>query len=171
MWTDAIRLIVNDILPALKYGVSCSLKIPYVFVAEGIWTLHTMFTLPFLSPDLKVRFVEQANRQRKDHFEWDPTSQNKEKPWSKDVYSSSEPFVAHLTPKWFLSGVNAVMSCQTAGCCKPFATDFAPKWFLSCVSAVVSGQMAGIGKLFVTHLTHKRWLASGVEQTVQDRTG
>ena len=25
-----------DILPALKYGVSCSLKIPYVFVAEGI---------------------------------------------------------------------------------------------------------------------------------------
>ena len=46
----------------------------------NILTLHTMFTLPFLSPDLKARFVEQANRQRKDHFEWDPTSQNKEKP-------------------------------------------------------------------------------------------
>ncbi len=47
---------------------------------DNILTLHTMFTLPFLSPNLKARFVEQANRQRKDHFEWDPTSQNPKPP-------------------------------------------------------------------------------------------
>ena len=45
---------------------------------DNILTLHTMFTLPFLSSNLKKRFVEAAKRQREDHFEWDPTSQNKE---------------------------------------------------------------------------------------------
>ncbi len=47
-----------------QYGDAQSRKL-----FANILTLHTMFTLPFLPPNLKVRFVEEAKRQRSRHFD------------------------------------------------------------------------------------------------------
>ncbi len=79
--------------------------------------------------------------------------------------SGRKKFKRDWPKRWQASGVDALMLRQIAGCYKPFVTHLTHKrWLASGVHAlVVLRQMAGWCKPLATHLTHKRWLASGVD--------